>query len=74
MYFNDCLTTVATLCTYRVCPDTSLHSLRKEITEQLDIKLLPDSYVFLRNVGRHLTWVCDQALDYPHPSMSSILC
>ena len=28
-----------------------------EIARQLDLSLLPDGYVFLRNVGRHLTWV-----------------
>ncbi len=61
----------------RICINMSLHSLRKEIKKQLDVRLLPESYVFLRSVGRHLTWVSVETevmLQKSSALMSIIMC
>ena len=41
----------------RAYPDDELCNLRDEISNQLDLQLLPDSYCFLRSVGKCLTQV-----------------
>ncbi|XP_064387184.1 uncharacterized protein LOC135335585 [Halichondria panicea] len=41
----------------RVCPDVTLVDLKDEVSQQLDSNFLPESYIFLRNVGHRLTLV-----------------
>ncbi|XP_054715363.1 serine/arginine-rich splicing factor 11-like [Uloborus diversus] len=41
----------------RVLPSTTLLELRSEINEQLGTENVPETYVFLRNVGRNFTQV-----------------
>ncbi|GIY94427.1 uncharacterized protein CEXT_120241 [Caerostris extrusa] len=41
----------------RVLPQTHLSDLRKEINRQLGIDSVPQTFVFLRSVGRNFTQV-----------------
>ena len=45
------------ICSYRVLPDLSVSNLRKEILIQLEGENIPNSFVFVRGVGRHFTEV-----------------
>ncbi len=49
---------------HRVCPDVTLVDLKDEVSKQLDSNLLPESYIFLRNVGHRLTFVSLQYNNY----------
>ena len=42
---------------FRVLPDLSVSNLRKEILIQLEGENIPNSFVFVRGVGRHFTEV-----------------
>ena len=41
----------------RVLPDINLEKLRSEISRQLDMSEIPQSFIFLKNVGRHFAMV-----------------
>jgi hypothetical protein len=41
----------------RVLPDLSIHQLRAELIAQLDEQALPESFAYVRGVGRHFTEV-----------------
>jgi hypothetical protein len=42
---------------FRALPSISLKHLRDEISEQLDCSLFPSAFVFLKSIGKCLTWV-----------------
>lgn len=44
-------------------PDYNMVQLRREISAQLETKLLPLKYSFVRGVGRHFTEVSTKKID-----------
>ena len=69
---RECMASLNTPIDFRALPSISLKSLRDEISQQLDCSLFPSTFVFLKSIGKCLTWV-SLIFDLHQEHMSSCL-